>query len=116
MRIFVTTEFEGLHRWADAPEETAFLRQFHRHLFRVRLEIEVRHDDRELEFFKTKKGLNHAIKVVIDHNDAGSCEQIAIRLLEYFTARLQGRQMICEVSEDGENGAVVFANRKGDIF
>ena len=116
MKIFVTTEFEGLHRWANAPEQTAFLRQFHRHIFKVRLEIEVRHDDRELEFFDVKQRLNRGIKVVLNTNDAGSCEQIATKLLNYLAQYLKGREMTCEVSEDGENGAIVSINKEGGIF
>lgn len=116
MIIFVTENFEALHRWKDAPEETSFLRRLHRHLFKVRLEIEVFTNDRELEFFAVKKQLKRAIKVSINLKDAGSCEQIAIKLLNYLHPFYKGRKMACEVSEDGENGAVVVMGSSGSIF
>ena len=35
--IFITDKFEGYHKYVDAPEEVAFLRNAHRHLFGVRV-------------------------------------------------------------------------------
>ena len=115
MTIFVTTQFEGLHRWKDAPEATKFLRHFHRHLFHVRLTINVKHDDRELEFFDVKARLQRAVAVTISKGNTGSCEQIAIKLLNYLRGYFGGRKLTCEVSEDGENGAAVFMNEQGEI-
>lgn len=116
MNIFVTTQFEGLHRWKDAPEETKFLRNFHRHVFFVKLTVNVKHDDRELEFFEVKARLQRAISVVVNRGNTGSCEQIAIKLLGYLSEHLKNRQLICEVSEDNENGAVVYMNERGEIY
>lgn len=106
MKIFVTTQFEALHRWKDAPEETAFLRQFHRHLFKVRLEVSVTHNDRDLEFLDVKSELDFNC-AQIDKEDAGSCEMIAQELLRKMSKVYPNRKMTCEVSEDGENGAIV---------
>ena len=110
MRIFVTTQFEALHSWSDAPQSESFLRNSHRHQFKVRLQIQVTGDDREIEFFALKKKLDKTIEATINKNDAGSCEQIARRIIKglgniYFD--LTGRKIVCEVSEDGENGAIV---------
>jgi hypothetical protein len=38
------------HRWADAAGERAYLAERYRHLFHFRVELDVGHDDREVEF------------------------------------------------------------------
>ena len=48
--IYVTTQFEGVHRYKDAPDEVSFLRDYHRHIFKVKLAIEVMHNERDIEF------------------------------------------------------------------
>lgn len=104
-RIFVTTQFEGFHAWEDAPPEHKYLRSLHRHMFHVRVEKEVREEDREIEFIDFKREVKECIQVL-----RSSCEEKVIRwscetwarvLLERFSADK------VEVSEDGENGAIV---------
>ena len=117
MKIFVTTEFESTHRWPAAPPETYYLRNEHRHLFKVRLEIEVVTSDRDLEFITIKKELNELIKDLKKEPRTlnWSCERFALEILTVFSDRYLAREMSCEVSEDGENGAVVDINREGKI-
>lgn len=107
IRIFVTTRFEGFHRWEDAPEEVAFLRSLHRHIFHVRAEKEVAHDDRQIEFILLKRRIDADIAQIQSSpqksHETWSCEQWA----RYLIAREFLSK--CEVSEDGENGAVVEA-------
>ena len=55
--IFVTFQKEGIHRYPDAPEGVEFLRHPHRHMFHFRVEIEVFHDDRDIEFILFKREL-----------------------------------------------------------
>lgn len=102
--IFVTTEFEGFHRYQDAPEEVSFLRELHRHIFKVRVDIQVHHDDRELEFIIFKRYLN---SILSDNNmlNHKSCEMICDDIHEIISDRYPNRSMIIEVSEDGENGS-----------
>lgn len=118
MHIFVKTQFEGCHCWASAPAEVAFLRNEHRHIFKVKLSIEVKEDDRELEFFMVKKRLD----VVIEHTTAKSvskafsCEQFAKQFLVGMRMYYPNRNMKCSVDEDGENGAVVSMTEGGDLW
>ena len=102
-RVFATTRFEGFHRWPQAPDEVGFLRDRHRHIFHVRAEKTVTHDDRDVEFILLKRAVEAEIKTLSDEEDmeAWSCERWATELLQ----RLQLDKV--EVSEDGENGAVV---------
>lgn len=112
--IFVNFDFEALHRYPDAPEEVEYLKNPHRHIFKVRVDIEVHHDDREIEFIMFKhflQGLPKAYDL-----DFMSCEM----LCDFFHEKIceeydlnnvrdintPPRRVTIEVSEDGENGAV----------
>lgn len=100
--VWVTDCFEAWHRWSTAPDDVAFLRNYHRHLFHVRLGVEVGHGDREVEFFQLKRQLaTHLTETWAGRYFEASCEMIAQELLDKFTAAY------VEVSEDGENGAAV---------
>lgn len=101
--VFCTTRFEGFHCWPEAPNEVAFLRDRHRHEFRVRAEVTVDHADRDVEFILLKRKLDKKIDTILeDENTANwSCEMWAITLIDELDLDA------CEVSEDGENGAYV---------
>lgn len=117
MKVFVTTQFEAMHRWNDAPEEVAFLRAYHRHMFHVRFEVEVAEEDREIEFILLKRNLAFLIKCVFEGKTFDdSCETIAKRIVLGMTGldgMCKNRAVRCEVSEDGENGAIVEAIKEG---
>ena len=100
--IQVTTRVEGFHSWPCAPEEVAFLRARHRHLFHVRIGIPVTHNDRDREFFIEQRQLMALLQDYMAERsaNAGSCEMIA----EFVLDRLP-HVAWAEVSEDGENGA-----------
>ena len=101
--IWVTTSFEGFHYYKDAPEEVAFLRNLHRHIFHVKVFIEVFHNDRDIEFILFKRFVNKLInELVLDNNK--SCEMIADELAGHIKDKYPGRRLIIEVSEDNENG------------
>lgn len=105
--ILVRTKFEGIHRWAQAPDEVAFLRDFHRHEFWVDLKIEVFGDDRELEFILVKRSLDSYLTTFKQPMEQ-SCEMIAKQCISWATQKYgRSRYVSCSVFEDGENGAVV---------
>jgi len=108
-RIFVTTSFPALHYWSEAPDEVAFLRQPHRHLFKVRAELTVTHDDRELEFILIKRRLDAWLMSGYPGGEAmpASCESIAEEIAKFLGRLYPDRVHSVEVSEDGENGSVV---------
>lgn len=107
--IVVRTRFEGIHRWQSAPDEVAFLRDFHRHEFHVELEMEVHHEDRELEFILVKRALDRFIdESGLKDPSPRSCETIAKRIISWAKQTYGlGRNISCGVFEDGENGARV---------
>lgn len=111
--IFVTTRFTGLHQWDQAPESVGYLRDLHRHLFGVRVEIEVLHNDRELEYHTVQKALAQFIVYELSGDEwrtFWSCEDIAGRILVWAqqTYRDRGYYKVT-VDEDGENGSTMEA-------
>lgn len=108
--VWVTSEFEAFHKWDKAPEVVSFLRNLHRHVFKVKVVFLVSHADRDLEFFMVKKMLNSYLAdflVPLSRGEHGmSCEMFAERIFSYFRSN---DYPVCEVvvSEDGENGAIV---------
>lgn len=102
--VYITTQFEGFHAWKDAPDEVAFLRDRHRHMFKVEVQWEVTHDDRQREFFIMQRETNAVLAAYVEEHkaDVGSCEMIARWLKEKLGA------CAVQVSEDGENGAIVI--------
>jgi len=108
--VWVSFRFEGFHRWPEAPPEVAFLRTRHRHVFHVKAWKSVKHDDRDVEFILLKREVEGFCQARSQYekehgpNDITnwSCEKWARTLIEEFY--LDG----CEVSEDGENGALLW--------
>lgn len=111
--IMVTIRREYFHSYPDAPEEVAFLRHPHRHVFHVKLTLPVTHSNREKEFFLVQRWM----KASLDHcfgkegADLGamSCEDVATELVQQANARYECPAE-CEVWEDGENGARVISD------
>ena len=52
--IFINTQTEFIHQYKDAPKEVSYLRYPHRHLAHIKVEIEVFHNEREVEFIMLK--------------------------------------------------------------
>lgn len=112
--IFITTSFEGVHCYPSAPEGVEFLRMPHRHTFGVRLEVEVYHDDRELEFILLKRKVDSWFEARQTNGvwqmGPMSCEQVASKLIKFLQDDLEKgneRYYKATIDEDGENGAVV---------
>lgn len=106
--ITVTGEYEGFHWYEDAPDEVAFLKNRHRHMFKWSAEISVDHDNRELEFFMVRFMLEREVLPYIKLQDnLGSCEQQAERILNGLIEAYGQRYYRVTVSEDGENSGSV---------
>lgn len=102
----VRSRFEATHCWPGAPDgPEAHLRNEHRHEFHVEVRIEQSHDDRDIEYLALKRELHG----LLPSGPQGhlSCEMMARRLLEQLTELYGERAMRVEISEDGENGAIV---------
>lgn len=124
--VWCTAEFAGIHNWPDAtrvmlpevdPEGATrhYLEMPHRHNFHVRLEIEVRHSNRQIEFIELKgRMLNFIYSAFgVPQLGARSCEMMAQEIAEWALNDFQlprGVTVSCTVSEDGENGSTVYVS------
>lgn len=106
-QIFVTFQKEGIHRYPDAPEGVEFLKHPHRHIFHFRVDIDVFHNDRDIEFILFKRELEALYSAATLQVDHKSCEMLAEDLIDYISQKYPGREVSVEVSEDGENGATL---------
>lgn len=108
------TRFEGIHNYPKAPDEVSFLRHPHRHMFHVTVHLEQFHDNRDVEFlmFLTwlRSELFDAGMISIDGQvELGhvSCESLARKIALIINVKHPDRRLKIEVSEDGENGALL---------
>lgn len=106
--IWVTFQHEGIHKYPDAPEGVKFLRNEHRHIFHFRVELEVFHDDRDVEFILFKRELERLYSENTLQLDYKSCEMMSDDLANYIQTNYPNRDLVITVSEDGENGATCY--------
>lgn len=104
--VKIRTQFIGFHSWKDAPEKTAFLRDKHRHLFKVSVKMRVFHNDREVEFFALQDRVIRWSRR-LKKDDVGSCEMVAEKLLKILSREYPGRLIEVTISEDGESDGIV---------
>lgn len=111
MRAYCTVKFEALHRFPDAKSfcHQGYLENLHRHIFHIKCEWNVTHTNREKEFIDLQHEVREFLQVHfpidstmgIPNMGPTSCEMLAVELLQQL-----GLERV-EVSEDGENGAIV---------
>lgn len=109
--VYVTTSFVAYHRWPNAPESTAFLRDYHRHKFNVMVSVMVTRADREVEFFALKKDLEEMTDVLKDGRSENSCEMFADLIAGHLVEKGYYVSMV-SVNEDDENGTVTLYNSR----
>lgn len=120
--IFVTFQREGIHLYPGADtdpklatgdwDDVSFLGVPHRHIFHVRVEIEVFHNERDIEFIQFKRWLER--QYTGDGTlqfDGKSCETIAEELGAVVMASYPNRNLSITVAEDGENGSTLTWTR-----
>lgn len=109
VEVWATVQVPGFHRWPDAPDYRAYLRDRHRHLFHVRVAVSVSQYSREVEFHDLQDEMLRHLGALSDGGvDFGiwSCETIARALGRSLRSDGLAVSQV-EVSEDGENGAIV---------
>ena len=118
--IWITFRKEGIHQYPAAltdpnlatkdQYDVSFLGYPHRHIFHFKVQIEVFHDDREIEFIQFKRWceslyLNNTLQL-----NYKSCEMIADDLYEHINNKYPNRFVVIDVAEDGENGCQIIYN------
>lgn len=109
--IQVTFQKEGVHKYPAALtdprlKDVEFLGYPHRHMFHFRVRISVTHNDRDIEFILLKRELENLYQGTMNI-DYKSCEMLAEELIHYIKLHYLDRYVEVEVSEDGENGAIL---------
>lgn len=104
--IYITTSYEGFHKYPNAPKKVSFLRNEHRHMFHVKVKVQVFDNDREIEFIMFKHEIDKFIKDKTNMNYK-SCEMMAEEILLYVNKNYQNRNIYVTVNEDNENGSEV---------
>ena len=113
--IWVTFTKEGIHKYPAAltdPKlatgdeyDVSFLGYSHRHIFHFKVEIQVFHDDRDIEFIQFKRWLENLYSTGTLELDYKSCEMICDDLAGQINNKYPNRKLNITVSEDNENGA-----------
>ena len=111
--VFCTLQIEATHNWPNCPfREVLYLRDPHRHVFYIKAHKLVSHDDRHIEFICLKHDIKQYIHeqywsqtIKMCEFGAKSCEMLGRELAERFDLSQ------VEVSEDNENGSVVYRKR-----
>ena len=116
-KIWVTFQKEGMHRYPAAATDPAlatgdeydvsFLANPHRHIFHFRVWADVVHNDRDVEFIQFKRWLENLYRDNTLQLDYKSCEMMADDLYIQIASLYPNRAVWIEVSEDGENGALI---------
>lgn len=115
--IWVKFNREGIHKYPAAltdpnlatgdQYDVSFLGYPHRHIFYFQVWISVTHNDRDIEFIQFKRWLENLYGNDVIKLDYKSCEMIAEDLYAQISAKYPNRSVWIEVSEDGENGALL---------
>lgn len=104
--VWCTNEIEMIHHYPEAPVDVKFLSNPHRHMFKTKVEIEVTHNNRDIEFIQLKRDIDDMLKTFKSSHDGTSfsCEVLADKLYYWLENSYPDRKIAISVSEDGENG------------
>ena len=115
--IYIRFQKEGIHCYPaaltdPALKDVSFLGHPHRHMFHFYVQVEVFHDDRDIEFILLKRELEGLFDDKVMEIDHKSCEMLCEDIRDYVKDKYPGRGLRIEVSEDNENGAILIERGK----
>lgn len=99
--IIVNTQFEGIHNY---PQAKNYLKYPHRHIFHVQIMLEVKRNNREIEFIAFKNWITKKFKKNLKGK---SCEMIATQISKTVKNKYPNRKIKISVIEDNENGVLL---------
>jgi hypothetical protein len=113
--IYVNFQKAGFHRYIAAETDAAladvsYLANRHRHLFKFNVQIEIFHNNRELEFHQALNYCESLFATQTIDIDYKSVEMLADDLYVQLAMQYPNRDMKINVSEDGECGCVIEYN------
>lgn len=108
-RVYVSFDFKAVHHWPEAPDGVKFLAYPHRHLFKCKATFSIE-SDRQVEFLMAQRDsiliVQTKLLPKLQEDMTMSCEHMALFIITEL-AKVYPVSSV-EVSEDGENGAIVF--------
>jgi hypothetical protein len=117
--IYVNFQKSGFHRYPAAGTDpklcsageydVSYLAARHRHLFKFNVQIEIFHNDRELEFHQALTYCESLFENTIEI-DYKSVEMLSDDLYLQLASKYPGRNIKIQVSEDGECGCLIEYN------
>lgn len=110
IKTYCTFDFEGIHVYPDAKDQCRqwYLEYPHRHIFKVKCTWIASHTNRDKEFIDVKHELLEWLQKTFTKINgvydlcSMSCESLALEILDAHIYLYE-----VEVSEDGENGAII---------
>ena len=117
-QVIITFQKEGVHHWPAAKDvfpDVAFLSDPHRHMFHFKVQLEVFHDDRDVEFIQFKRELEALYDAGVMQLDYKSCEMMAQDLAKYIQTKYPKRDLTIDISEDNENGSIIEYTKHGQV-
>lgn len=113
--IYVNFQKAGFHRYIAAETDpkladVSYLGNRHRHMFKFNVQIQIFHNDRELEFHQVLNYCESLFATQAIDIDYKSVEMLADDLYVQLADRYPDRDMKISVSEDGECGCVIEYN------
>ena len=113
--IWVTFQKVGYHYYPAAADEpnladVCYLGNKHRHLFKFKVQIEIFHGDREIEFHQFLNYCESLFESQVDI-DYKSVEMLSDDLYVAIAEKYPMRNMVIDISEDGECGCSISYNK-----
>lgn len=105
--VIIKFEIEGFHQYDSAPDAVAFLKESHRHTFKITVGYAVTDSNREVEIFLKREEVIEYLHEAYGYPcqfDGMSCEMIAEDILEFVK---EDGGVWCEVWEEDTGGARV---------
>lgn len=114
--IWVTFQKTGFHKYIAAAtdpalEDVSYLGNRHRHIFKFIVQIEIFHNDRELEFHQVLNYCESLFESRTIDIDFKSVEMLSDDLYLQLAEKYPARNMKISVSEDGECGCLIEYNK-----
>jgi hypothetical protein len=109
--ISVKFQKEGIHKYPAALTDpnladVAFLGNPHRHMFFFQVDIQVFHNDRDIEFIQFKRWLESLYSEGTLQLDYKSCEMLSDELAHAINVKYPKRDIKISIMEDNENGSI----------
>ena len=106
----INTSFLGIHNY---PDSDTYLKHPHHHVFNIKVSIQQRHNDRDIEFHELRTKVDKIIDKLYNKNSLGqyilesrSCEQISEELIQELSIDYIDRQITVSVFEDDMCGSI----------